>query len=150
MSQFVAAQRLAPMTRVGQLDGGFQLHGLQNIGVFDVRFGRKLYIDFPPDGTDDRLNNIAFVMARKGSAQLLFGRDEFAISGHRSIFFSSGAERALQFSEDCDARALLVNRRRLSECCAKLLGRDLNRRIDLGIDMPLDTVAGLSWLRTVQ
>lgn len=150
MSQFVAAQRLAPMTRAGQLDGGFQIHGLQSLGVFDVRFGRKLYIDFPPDETDDRLNNFAFVMARRGSAQLLFGRDEFAISGNRSIFFSSGATRALQFSEDCDARALLLNRSRLSECCAKLLGRDLDRRIDLDIDLQLDTDAGQSWLRVVQ
>lgn len=150
LSQFVASQKLAPMTRGGQLDGGFRFHGLQDLGVFDVRFGRKMFIDLPPNDTDERLNNFAFVMAQKGSAQLLYGNDEFNVSGPQSIIFSSGPKRILRFSEDCDARALLVDRGRLSRHCAKLLGHELNRRIELDIDLPLDTAAGRSWLRIVE
>ncbi|PVE25591.1 hypothetical protein DC522_04525 [Microvirga sp. KLBC 81] len=43
-----------------------------------------------------------------------------------------------------------MDRRRLSDYCAKLLGRDLKQRIDLDINLRLDTGAGQSWLRTVQ
>ncbi|MBZ6076462.1 AraC family transcriptional regulator [Microvirga puerhi] len=150
LSQFVSAQRLVPMTRMGELDSAFQFHGTQELGFFGVHFGQKLSIDFPPQDVDDRHNNIAFVMASKGNAQLRSGRDEFAISEVQGLVFSAGPTHTLQFSEDCDARALFMDRQRLSEHCAKLLGRDLDKRLNLETCVPLGTGSGHSWLRTVQ
>jgi Transcriptional regulator containing an amidase domain and an AraC-type DNA-binding HTH domain len=150
LSDFISPQKLVPTARAEPLQGVFQFHGTQELGVFDVRFGQKLSIVLPSQEIDDRLNNFAFVMALSGSAQLLYGQDEFAISGTQGIIFSSGPTRALQFSEDCDARALLVDRKRLSEYCAKLLGRDLDERLDIEIRFPLDTGIGPGWLRTMQ
>ncbi|AWM86245.1 AraC family transcriptional regulator [Microvirga sp. 17 mud 1-3] len=150
LSNFISPQTLIPATRAGPFHGIFQFHGTQELGIFDVRFGQKLSIVLPPQEVDERLNNIAFVMAHSGSAQLVYGRETFAITGAHGIFFSSGPKRALEFSEDCDARALVVDRKRLTEYCAKLLGRDLDERLDLEIGFPLDTGIGPGWLRTMQ
>lgn len=98
---------------------------------------------------DDRLNNYAFVMAPSGSARLLHGSEEFEYGGAKGIIFS-GATRTLQFSEDCEAQALLIDREKLTLCCSKLLARDLEEPIALDVEFALDTDGGQRWQRVVQ
>lgn len=48
LSNVVAPQSLSPMTRAGTFDGSFIFHGRHGLGVFDLRFGRRLSSNFPP------------------------------------------------------------------------------------------------------
>jgi AraC-like DNA-binding protein len=147
LSQFVVMQRLSPMTRRGKLKGAFEFHGHHELCVFDVGFGRRLSIDLPGDVTDERLNDIAFVTARSGSAQLIQRSRRFPYGGTQGIIFS-GAHSTLQFSEDCEARVLIINRRKLSDHCAGLLAHDLDRPLTLDVEVALDRASGLRWQRT--
>ena len=149
LNNLISSQSLTPLTRSGALDGMFAFHGCPDLGVFDVRFGRKLSIDLPPEANDERQSNFAFVMTRNGSARMLHGSTEFDYSHSKGIIFSGGA-RTLQFSDDCDSETLLLNRARVTQCCSNLLGHELDRPIALDVQFDLESESGQRWQRTVQ
>lgn len=149
LTKLVSPQRLSAMTRTGALDGSFVFHGGPGMGVFDVRFGQLLEIELPPKTVEPRHNNLAFVMAPAGKARMLHNGNEFEYGGAKGIIFS-GATRMLQFSDDCEAHALLLDRTRLMQVCSKLLARDLEEPLTLDVDFALDTEGGQRWQRVVQ
>jgi AraC-like DNA-binding protein len=93
---------------------------------------------------------IAFTMASGGNGQLIMDQREFSISERHGVVFSAGPLRILNYQEDCETSVLVMNGRKISECCAKLLGRELDTdvRFDTGFD--LSTGNGQSWVRLFQ
>jgi AraC-like DNA-binding protein len=144
LSKAVTQHKLAPLTRTGQFDGGFQFHGTAGFGIFNVHFGRQLTADLGPEIDSDR---VAVAVMPKGSGRLLLGKQEFSNAGNEGLVFSSGPKRTLQFSEDCAVHAIVMDHIKVAEYCAKLIGRDVKGQIEFDHRFPLETAAGQSWMR---
>lgn len=148
LSKAVTHHKLAPLTRTGQFDGGFQFHGTTGIGTFNVHFGRQLTADLGPEtDSDDR---VGIAVMPKGTGRLILGKEEFSSAGNEGLVFSSGPKRTLQFSEDCAVHAIVMKHSRISEYCSKLIGREVKGHIEFDHRFTLDTPAGQSWMRLMQ
>jgi AraC-like DNA-binding protein len=112
-----------------------------------MRFGCKLDADLAPEDADDR---IGFTLNARGSGDLLLKGQRFEYSGLNGVVFTSGSPRTLRFSEDCEGRGLVMNRHRIAQYCAKLLGYDIEGQVEFETQFRLDNAAGQSWLRLVQ
>jgi len=143
----IVDHRLVPATRGRHADGEFRLHALSDIGVFNIRYGRKLVVDFHPDEIN---RSLAVVMANKGTGLLRMGQEELAVSGQQSVIFSSGTPRALHYDEDCETLAIIMNYRKIVDHCSKLLGRELAEHVTFDPAFLLGTASGQSWLRLVE
>jgi AraC-like DNA-binding protein len=143
----VTPHRLVPSTRDRNVDSAFRFHGVEDLAVFDVRYGSHLAVEFQPYEAEDLLG---FVMATEGNGQLLLDREEFVISGQQGAIVTSGPRETLQYTDLCETRVLLMNRRKIEEYCAKLLGREVDRPIEFKTQFHMGDAAGQSWLRLVQ
>ncbi|NIX78014.1 helix-turn-helix transcriptional regulator [Microvirga terricola] len=90
---------------------------------------------------------MAFVTTLGGASQLTIGRDAFAFSPNRAVIFTSGPERRITIPKDADNHVLIMNRRKLAECCAELLGYDIPGFVDFAVDADIETGAGRSFQR---
>ena len=148
LSNLAVSQKLVPLRRESLLESEFRFDGLRGLGSFQVRFGRSLGVEVPQDESDNRLNNIFFVMSKEGTGQLLLAREKFAIAGQHGVVFTSGLPRSLHFMKDCAVQVFTMDRRKVAECCAKLLGQDVEEgNLKFEVMFPLDDAGGQSWLR---
>ena len=112
-----------------------------------MRFGCRIDADLAPEEADDR---IGFALNVRGSSEpLLKGKvyDNHPTSG---VVFTSGPPRTLRFSEDTEGHGLVMNRHRIREYCAKLLGYEIDRHVEFETQFRLDAPSGQSWMRLVQ
>jgi len=140
----VTDHKLAPMARESRFDGGFQFHGTSDFGIFNVSFGSQVAADLGPEEDEDRLG---FAIATRGKARLLLRQEEFTNNRDTGIVFSSGPTRTLHFTDDCECRAIILNRYKIKEICAKLLGHDFRGHVEFAHQLPFNTAAGQNWLR---
>ncbi len=144
VSSQITPHRLVPLSRERSLDSAFHFHGARNLAVFDIRYGSRIAVEFEHYEADDLLG---FVMANKGTGRVLLDREEFTVSQSDGVMITSGPRETLQYAEDCETRVLLMNRTRIAEYCAKLLGRDIEKPVDFQTHFSLGNASGQSWLR---
>ncbi|WP_210496699.1 AraC family transcriptional regulator [Microvirga antarctica] len=139
----VTEHRLVPATRHAQVASAFQFHGARDLATFSIRYGCALTVEWKDLEAPERL---AFIVATEGKGQLLHGRRAHVISASEGAVVTSGSQELLQYGEDCETGVLVMNRRKLNEHCARLLGRD---PIEVAFDtsFPLESAQGQSWLR---
>ena len=147
VSSQITPHRLVPLSRERSVDSAFRLHGARNLAVFDIRYGSRIAVEFEHYEADDLLG---FVMANRGTGRVLLDRDEFAVSQNDGVMITSGPRETLQYAEDCETRVLLMNRIRIAEYCANLLGRDIEKPVDFQTHFSLESASGQSWLRLTQ
>jgi AraC-like DNA-binding protein len=145
-SSLISSHRLRPLTQNGAFDSAFEIHGFQNFCGFEISYGRAM-VSTIQDAPDDRM---AFVMAPRGRGAFVINRSVFDMSGEHGVVFPTGALRTLSQSDDCQLSVLLMNRRKASEHCAKLLGRDLDRDLQFDLGFDLTSAHGQSWVRLFQ
>jgi AraC-like DNA-binding protein len=143
----VTEHRLTPASRGTKFEGEFGFSGWSDFSVFNTRFRSKLEADLAPEESDDR---IGFAMAVRGSNELVMRGKEYSMSGSQGVTFTSGPPRTLRFSDESDGLGLIMNRHRIAEYCAKLLGRDIEGHVQFETHFDLDSPAGQSWLRLVR
>ncbi|MBZ6077428.1 helix-turn-helix domain-containing protein [Microvirga puerhi] len=144
VSTRVTPHRLVPLGRSRQVDSSFQFHGAGSLAIFDIRYGTEVAVEFEHYEAEDLLG---FVMANEGSGRVLLDRDEFEVSQQNGVLITSGPRETLQYTEGCETRVLLMNRRKITETCAKLLGRDILEPISFQTQFSLKGASGESWLR---
>jgi AraC-like DNA-binding protein len=101
-------------------------------------------VELVSDPSDARM---AVVTTAIGSSQFDLGRDSFPVSQSQGVVFSTHSTRSFKFLEDTETYTLVMNRRKIAECCANLLALPIEDdiRFDTGFD--LTTLSGQSWLR---
>jgi len=144
VSSQITPHRLVPLSRERSLDSAFHFHGARNLAVFDIRYGSRIAVEFEHYEADDLLG---FVMANKGTGRVLLDSEELTVSQNDGVMITSGPRETLQYAEDCETRVLLMNRIRIAEYCAKLLGRDIDKAVDFQTHFSLESASGQSWLR---
>jgi len=144
VSSQVTPHKLVPLSRDRSVDSAFHFHGAGNLAVFDIRYGNRIAVEFEHYEAGDLLG---FVMANEGTGRVLLDREEFEVSQNDGVMITSGPRETLQYAEDCETRVLLMNRSRIAEYCAKLLGRDIEAPIDFQTQFSLESESGQSWLR---
>ncbi|WP_262273134.1 AraC family transcriptional regulator [Microvirga yunnanensis] len=147
VSSQITPHKLVPLSRDRSVNSTFRFHGAENLAVFDIRYGSQIAVEFEQYEAGDLLG---FVMANEGTGRVLLDREEFGISRNQGVMITSGPRETLHYAEDCETRVVLMNRGRIAEYCAKLLGRDIETPIDFQTNFSLDSAAGQSWLRLTQ
>lgn len=147
VSSRVTPHKLVPLSRDRSVDSAFHFHGAGNLAVFDIRYGSRIAVEFEHYEAGDLLG---FVTANEGTGRVLLDREEFGISQSEGVMITSGPRETLQYAEDCETRVLLMNRGRIAEYCAKLLGMEIERPVDFETRFSLESGAGQSWLRLTQ
>jgi AraC-like DNA-binding protein len=147
VSSRVTPHKLVPLSRDRSVDSAFHFHAAGNLAVFDIRYGSRIAVEFEHYEAGDLLG---FVTANEGTGRVLLDREEFGISQSGGVMITSGPRETLQYAEDCETRVLLMNRHKVAEYCAKLLGRDLERPIEFQTHFSLESTPGQSWLRLTQ
>jgi AraC-like DNA-binding protein len=143
-SSLISPNRLRPLTKEVAFNGVFQVHGLQDFFTFATGYGCSVGVNIQHEPDDERMG---FVWAPKGNGQLIMDGRTHAFSSQRGIVMTSGPPRTLNYLDDCATSVLVMNRRKMAEHCAKLLGHDLDRdpQFDPGFD--LNSANGQSWLK---
>lgn len=144
VSSRVTPHRLVPLSRDTSVDGAFHFHGAGDLAVFDVRYGRRIAVEFEHYEAG---NLLGFVMANQGTGRVILDREDFGISQSAGVMITSGPRETLHYAEDCETRVLLMNRTKIAEYCAKLLQCDIDKPLDFQTHFPLDSAPGQSWLR---
>jgi AraC-like DNA-binding protein len=147
VSTQITPHKLVPLSRDRSVDSAFHFHGAKNLAVFDIRYGSRIAVEFEHYEAGDLLG---FVMANEGTGRVRLDREEFGISQSEGVMITSGPRETLQYAEDCETRVLLMNRSRIAEYCAKLLGREIGKSVDFQAHFSLETTSGQSWLRLTQ
>jgi AraC-like DNA-binding protein len=146
-NSLISSHRLKPLTKDGAFDSTLQIHGLQDFCNFSISYGRPVAGFLQDESSDERM---AFVMAPKGHGQLVMDRQEFDLSGQNGVVFPAGPLRTINHSGDCQLSVLIMNRRKASEHCAKLLGRHLDQDLQFDLGFDLTSAHGQSWVRLFQ
>ena len=89
-------------------------------------------------------------MAKNGTGQAKIGGQEHEFTAQRGVVFPAGPQVFLNYGEDCETLALMLSRRKLTEQCAKLLGREIDKSVEFEPRLSLETPAGATWQRLVQ
>ncbi len=95
-------------------------------------------------------HRLAFVMADRGAGQVTIGGQEYAFTPDQGPIFPSGPEAFLHYRDDCETLTVLLDTRKLTEQCTKLLGRELTQAIAFDRHVPLAEAAQQSWVRAVR
>jgi hypothetical protein len=146
-NSLISSHRLTPLTKDGAFDSVLQIHGLQDFCGFSISYGRPVAGRLQDESSDERM---AFVMAPKGSGQLIINRREFDVSAPNGVVFPAGPLRTLNHSDDCELSVLIMNRRKAAEHCAKLLAHDLDKNLQFDTAFDLTSANGQSWERLFQ
>jgi redox-sensitive bicupin YhaK (pirin superfamily) len=125
VSTQITPHKLVPLGRDRSVDSAFHFHGAKNLAVFDIRYGSRIAVEFEHYEAGDLLG---FVMANQGTGRVRLDHEEFGISQSEGVMITSGPRETLQYAEDCETRVLLMNRSRIAEYCAKLLGREVGNQ----------------------
>lgn len=144
VSSQITPHKLVPLSRDRSVDSAFRFHGAGNLAVFDIRYGTRIAVEFEHYEAGDLLG---FVTANEGKGRVLLDREEFVVSQSEGVMITSGPRETLQYAEDCETRVLLMNRNRIADYCAKLLGGDIEKPVDFQTSFSLESAAGQSWLR---
>lgn len=143
----VTEHKLTPSARGEQFKGEFGFDGWNDLSTFHMRFGCGIDADLAPEDTDDR---IGFALNARGSSLLLLKGKEYDNHPSSGVVFTSGPPRTLRFSEDTEGHGLVMNRHRIAEYCAKLLGYEIDGHVEFETQFRLDVPSGHSWLRLVK
>ncbi|QFU15377.1 helix-turn-helix transcriptional regulator [Microvirga thermotolerans] len=144
LNTLVSPQRLVPTSRDTSGGGMFGYRGQVDLGIFRVRVESDVEIDQIPEDADDRM---AFVLGRGEASQLRIEGESFPISQERAVIFPSGPRRILTIPRHAEHHVLIVNRRKIAECCARLLGEEIPGFVDFDVGVDLDTASGSTWRR---
>lgn len=147
VSSQVTPHRLVPLSRDRTINSAFRLHGAGNIAIFDIRYGSRMSVEFEHYEAADLLG---VVTANHGTGRVLFDREEFGVSQREGVIVTSGPREILQYAEDCETRVLLVNRHKIADYCAKLIGGNIDKPLEFQPHFSLDSGVGRSWLRLTQ
>ncbi|WP_262028319.1 AraC family transcriptional regulator [Microvirga sp. Mcv34] len=147
LNTFVSPQRLTPTSRGRPAGGMFGYRGHFDLGIFRLYVESDVEIDQSPEEADDRM---AFVVSPSQPSELKINRETFTISQREGVIFSSGPQRILTIPEDTEHRVLITNRRKVADCCAKLLGYETPGFLDFDIGVDLEAPTGHSWLRLLE
>ncbi|MBZ6077426.1 AraC family transcriptional regulator [Microvirga puerhi] len=134
---------LVPVTRGARADGSFSFHGMDDLAVFNVGYGRELAVEYH----DQPGGRLAIVMAPQGLGQLEQVGKTSLVSDRQAVVFSSGEAQALRYSEDGNTQVLVLDHRKIASCCAKLLGREIAGEVAFETEFDLTDVNGQSWMR---
>ncbi|MEE1612867.1 AraC family transcriptional regulator [Microvirga sp. CF3016] len=146
-STLVSPNKLRPLTRNGTFNGLFQAHGLPDFFTFATGYGCSVGVSIQHEPNDERMG---FVWARKGHGQFIMEGRKHEFSSQRGIVMIAGPPRILNYLDDCETSILVMNKRKLAEQCAKLLGYDLDRDLALDTAFDLSGAHGQSWVRLFQ
>ncbi len=144
LTKLLTKHVLTPTEREARLHGGFGFSGWSDLSHVNMHFGCNLSADLASEATDDR---IGFTIATKGSSELLLRGERFPVAGSNGVTFTSGPARTLVFGDGYEGEGIMMNRYRIAEYCAKLLGREIEGQVDFDTQFDLDSVSGRSWLR---
>ena len=147
LNTFVSPQRLIPMSRERAAGGLFGYRGQPDLGIFRVHVEGDVEINQAPEDANDRM---AFVTSLSATSQLKLQGKTFPISQQHAVIFPSGPERVLTIPKDAEHHVLITNRRKIMECCSKLLGHDIPGLLEFEVGVDLDTAFGRSWLRLLE
>jgi len=147
LSNVGTSHKLIPTVRDMTLDGQFQLHAARDLAVFDLRFGCGITAELAPHEIDDR---VAFAMPTRGRTLLRLRGEEFMTSERSGVIIPAGPPAVISFTEDCVTRTVVMNRHRIAEYCAKLLGREIGDPVEFEAQLRLDDATGQSWVRLVE
>ncbi|MBZ6077427.1 AraC family transcriptional regulator [Microvirga puerhi] len=139
--------KFTPLSRDGQFDGAFWLHGTWDFSVFGMRFGRSMATDLIYEDADDR---VGFTFAEAGSGGLHIDAKDLTVAGYEAAVFTSGPPRRLNFGENSRFTAIVMSQSKIMQLCAKLLGREVNHSLGFTARFDLATPNGKSWLRLFQ
>jgi AraC-like DNA-binding protein len=146
-SSLISPNRLRPLTKEVTFDGAFQVHGLQDFFTFATGYGCSVGVNIQHEPNDERMG---FVWARKGSGQFIMDGRKHEFSSQRGIVMSAGPPRTLNYRDDCATSALVMNKSKMAEHCAKLLARDLDQDLQFNTGFDLSSANGQSWMRLFQ
>jgi AraC-like DNA-binding protein len=142
----VAEHRLTPFSRKERFNGELGFDGWNGLSTFHMRFGCTIDADLAPEEADNR---IGFALSARGSSQvLLYGR-QYDLHSSSAVVFTFGPPRTLRFNEDTEGHGLGMNRHRIGEYCAKLLGYEIDGHVEFETQFRLDNPSGHSWLHLV-
>ncbi|MBA1155918.1 helix-turn-helix domain-containing protein [Microvirga mediterraneensis] len=144
LNTHISRQRFANATVGEDANGMFAFRGHGSFGIFQVRIGRELDVMLEPEEADDRM---AFVMTASGAGEVVLTRGILPYSAGHAVIFSSQQQRIVRFDQETEARVFMLERPKVAECCAKLLGHDIPGFVDFDVSADLDTPSGRSWLR---
>ncbi|WP_114946935.1 AraC family transcriptional regulator [Microvirga calopogonii] len=140
----VSPQKFANATAGDQANGMLAYRGQDSFGIFQLRIGRDLDVILEPEEANDRM---AFVMTASGTGEFLLNGKTFSHSSDKGVIFPSGPQRIVRFDQSTEVRVFLLERLKVAECCAKLLGYDIPGFVNFDVQADLDTAPGRSWLR---
>lgn len=143
----ITPHRLVPTGRDKQVHAEFEHHGLSDLGLFHIRYGRKLSVELLGDHID---NFVTFVMSVTGSGHLRLGREELPLSSKHGLVFRPHVPKTIHYGSDSETLALVIDRAKITDYCMRMLGRDSSGELDFDPSLRLDDAAGLRWLRLIQ
>jgi AraC-like DNA-binding protein len=120
---------------------------VNDVGVFTMKFGRTLEADVLNEQLDSRL---AFVMATSGAGQLTVDGVAVPVSTHSGAFVTSTQQKLFQYPQGSEIVALMLDQRKITAYCAKLLGRELEHDIAFQTISSLQSGQGQSWQNMMQ
>ncbi|RDI57095.1 helix-turn-helix domain-containing protein [Microvirga subterranea] len=144
LTKLLTRHILTPTEREARLHGGFGFSGWSDLSHVNMHFGCNLSADLASEASDDR---IGFTIATRGSSELVLRGKKFPVAGSNGVTFTSGPARTLVFGDGYEGEGIMMNRYRIADYCAKLLGRDIEGHVDFDTQFNLDSVSGQSWLR---
>jgi AraC-like DNA-binding protein len=143
-NRFVTPHRLTRESRIQEADSKLSVHGIKDLGIFTVAYGAELTAQVYPTDRDDRL---AFVIAKNGAGHAKMQGQEYAFAAEQAAILPSGPELLMHYQDNCETVSILLNRRKLTEQCAKLLGHEIEGLMEFDRQMSFESAGGQSLRR---
>jgi AraC-like DNA-binding protein len=143
-NRFVAPHRLTRASRIQEADSKLSVHGIKDLGIFTVAYGAELTAQVYPTDRDDRL---AFIIAERGAGHAKMDGQEYGFRAEQAAIIPSGPELFMHYQDSCETVSVLLNRRKLAEQCAKLLGYEIEGFMEFDRQMSFESAGGQSLRR---
>jgi AraC-like DNA-binding protein len=145
-TQTITHHRYVALTRTATDESELEVHGMGDIAVFKMRFGRSISADVQSDGS----GRIGFVMARKGGGHLILDGEVTPVSTDAGAMVTAEQNKTFQYPHETEIVSLILNSASIAKHCEKILGRELELSLDFATRFALSEGAGRSWQRLVQ
>jgi AraC-like DNA-binding protein len=143
-NRFVTPHRLTRASRIQEADSKLSVHGIKDLGIFTVAYGAELTAQIYPTDRDDRL---AFIIAERGAGHAKMDGQEYGFKAEQAAIIPSGPELFMHYQDNCETVSVLLNRRKLAEQCAKLLGHEIDDLMEFDRQMSFESAGGQSLRR---
>ncbi|MBZ6077425.1 AraC family transcriptional regulator [Microvirga puerhi] len=144
LNTLVSPQRLIPTSKDASAGGMFGYRGQNDVGIFRVQIEQDVDMHQIPEDANDRM---AFVIGPAAPSELKIRGETFSISQQRAVIFPSGPERLITIPKNTEHHVLIMSRRKIAECAAKLLDHDIPGFIEFDVGVDLESPTEQSWLR---